>query len=108
MNRILAAVAFTSLLVSAGTYAADYGYGGNAPDKAGVPHQSTMPAEAGAHAGFIKLDTNKDGYLEKSEAQADTKLAADFSRLAKDGRLSESRYTAWMHQHQAMHTPALQ
>ncbi len=50
-----------------------------------------------AHAQFTALDSNRDGFIDRSEAAADAELSARFGRLATDGdgRLSFDAYKAW-------------
>jgi hypothetical protein len=45
---------------------------------------------------FAKLDTNKNGYISKSEAGADAALAKDFDKfdLNHDGQLNRAEYLA--------------
>lgn len=54
--------------------------------------QST--SSTGTNAGFVKLDTDKDGFLSKAEASADKNLARVFDKadLNKDGKLDEDEY----------------
>ena len=45
-------------------------------------------------SGFAKLDKNKDGYISKSEAAADSSLSKDFAKwdLNNDGKLNRMEY----------------
>lgn len=51
------------------------------------------------HKAFIKLDTNKDGYIESTEAKHNAALHKDFAKVAKQGKLSEAEFAAWEVQH---------
>lgn len=44
---------------------------------------------------FVRLDTNKDGYISRSEAAKDKKISSNFSKfdVNKDGKLSEDEFT---------------
>ena len=47
--------------------------------------------------GFVQLDTNADGTLDKSEVQADANLGADWKELDRndDGTVSRSEFSAF-------------
>jgi hypothetical protein len=47
------------------------------------------------HKEFLKLDTNKDGYIESKEAKHNTALNHDFANVAKNGKLNEAEFSAW-------------
>lgn len=54
------------------------------------------PAELSAAAkAFQKLDTNKDGAIDKKEAKKNKKLARSFKKLAKAGKVNEEAFTKW-------------
>jgi Ca2+-binding EF-hand superfamily protein len=57
---------------------------------AGSAMAATTPANDGKRAERVKLDTNGDGFIDRSEAAAHPRLAATFDTLDtnKDGRLS--------------------
>ncbi|CAN5644626.1 hypothetical protein BH23PSE2_BH23PSE2_03250 [soil metagenome] len=50
-----------------------------------------------ARTHFTALDSNRDGFIDRSEAAADAELSARFDRLAAggEGRLSFEAYKAW-------------
>ncbi|MFT4197445.1 MAG: EF-hand domain-containing protein [Pseudoxanthomonas sp.] len=52
--------------------------------------QPQPPGPPAGGAQLQKLDTNKDGFISREEAKADSKLAADFDKLDKnkDGKLA--------------------
>ena len=64
----------------------------------GVAFASLALAQDGKQAGpnpdFVKLDKNKDGFLSKTEAAANKKLAGVFDEadINKDGKLDEDEY----------------
>lgn len=66
------------------------GYALAAETATGVPGENTA-----THKAFIKLDANKDGYIERNEAKANPALKRDFSKVAKHGKLNESEFSAW-------------
>jgi len=66
---------------------------------------STMaPARAGddSAAEFAKLDKNKDGFIEKSEATMEPKLLSKWSDADtnKDGKISKEEFLAFEHKEQ--------
>jgi methionyl-tRNA synthetase len=59
---------------------------------------ATTPAtgnEGAYHEQFMKLDTNKDGFIDAKEAKADKKLTHSFKKIAKNGKLDEPGYESW-------------
>lgn len=54
-------------------------------------------AGSGDKVSFEKLDTNKDGYIERTDVPADHELAALFANydLDRDNRLSASEFQAY-------------
>jgi hypothetical protein len=68
----------------------------------GQSESSTGASETPAiHQKFLKLDKNKDGYIEHSEAKPEAALARDFAKVAKHGQLNEAEFSAWEAQHAA-------
>ena len=51
------------------------------------------------HAKFKKLDKNKDGFIEKSEAKRNKLLNKEFNKIAKEGKLDEASFAAWETSH---------
>lgn len=64
------------------------------------------PAMPDYHAEFIRLDTNKDGVLVKSEARTDAMLAKHSDTPAINGQPSESKFASRESRHHAQHTLA--
>ena len=44
---------------------------------------------------FQRLDTNKDGKIDKNEAKADKDLSKAFMAISKKGKLDEADYIKW-------------
>jgi len=44
---------------------------------------------------FRKLDTNKDGVIDKQEARHDKALSKAFKDVAKKGKINETEYMHW-------------
>lgn len=66
----------------------------------GAAMADTLDADADAHAaapGFVQLDTDANGSLDKSEVQADSKLRANWDDLDEneDGAISRSEFSAF-------------
>ncbi len=97
MNKTFLAVALTALTFTGVAGAADYG--------ADAQGKTKMPAKVDAHADFVKLDANKDGYLEKDEVSANKALKKNFDKIADHGKLSESKFSAWENRRQAKRNP---
>jgi hypothetical protein len=57
---------------------------------------ATAAGLALAAASFATLDTNKDGYVSKAEAQKDTSIDAGFAAADKnkDGKLDRAEFAA--------------
>lgn len=70
-----------------------------------APAAATTTAKAAStkyHEEFVKLDTNKDGYLEKKEIHSNAKLSKDFRKYSRHGRMSEKEFAAWQRKHQSV------
>lgn len=92
MNKTLIITSLATCLVTGQVFAAQTGqYGSTAHTKSSAKANES-PA---THRMFIRLDANKDGYIERSEAQSNAALTQDFSKLSKNGKLSESEFSAW-------------
>jgi EF hand domain-containing protein len=57
------------------------------PEQAGKPTQPTHPAVEGKNQGasFDVLDTDRDGRISKTEAEADAKVSQKFTMYDKNG-----------------------
>lgn len=58
-------------------------------------HKTHHTASSVTHSEFVKLDVNKDGVIDETEAKADSALSAAFASIASDGKLDEKAYAAW-------------
>ena len=47
------------------------------------------------HSQFVKLDTNKDGVVDATEAKANLALSSAFATVAPNGKLSYKAFVAW-------------
>jgi Ca2+-binding EF-hand superfamily protein len=45
---------------------------------------------------FQQLDANSDGMIDEKEAAIDMNLSKSFKSIAKDGKLDEQGYSAWV------------
>lgn len=88
MNKSLVFVAGLALAYSTAAMAATGGTGKAHPAK-------MSPAVRHAHALFAKLDTNKDGFLDKKEASKLHVLSRDFSHVASHGKIDLAAFTKW-------------
>ena len=95
MKKSLAAISLTTLFVTAVASAAG---------TATAPAATTTAKAASTkyHEEFVKLDANKDGYLEKKEVHSNTKLSKDFRKYSKHGQMSEKAFTAWQRKHETV------
>jgi serine protease inhibitor ecotin len=100
MKKILTVIAVSALVCSGIAGAADTG----AATQRSSTINTVKQAKRNYKAEFTRLDTNKDGYLEKSEVVSEPMLEKHFNKIATNGRLSEGRYTAWKARHQGKHT----
>lgn len=67
-----------------------------APAAMPEPESAPAPAEMSAAAKeFAKLDSNKDGSIDKKEAKKNKKLSKSYKKLAKNGKLDEPTFTKW-------------
>jgi hypothetical protein len=92
MKKLITAISLTTLFVSGVAGAAGSG---------AAPSSTKESASAASHAEFVKLDANKDGYLEKKEVRSNAQLEKSFSKAAPSGRMSETEFAAWEGHHQA-------
>ncbi len=44
---------------------------------------------------FMKMDSNRDGLIDASEAQANKSLQAAFARVATTGKLGKQEFMSW-------------
>jgi len=101
MNRMIVVASLAAVLASGAVLAA----GTQSPPA--VQHKTHHhKAGAAARLEFKRLDINKDGYIEGSEAHADQALSRDFATLAKHGKLSRASFVAWKHHQAARAHPA--
>jgi hypothetical protein len=89
MKKIFTAIVVSALIGSGAVIAAE--------------HETTTAAQPDYQADFNRLDVNKDGYLEKPEVTHEPLLAKQFSKIATNGRLGESKYAAWEAKHHHRH-----
>lgn len=47
------------------------------------------------HSQFVKLDANKDGVVDATEAKANPALSSAFSTVAPTGKLDYKAFVAW-------------
>ena len=48
------------------------------------------------HKKFMRLDKNKDGFVDKTEAKRNKALSGAFDQIAPDGKLDEAGFAAWL------------
>jgi hypothetical protein len=99
MKNIFTAIAVSTLMISGVAIAAEH----DTAAQGSNTMTSTTPAQPDYQADFHRLDTNKDGYLEKSEVTSDPLLGKHFNKIAANGRLGESKYAAWEAKHHRKH-----
>lgn len=86
MKNLLVIASLTASLASGYALAAQTGPGGS------TAATGESPA---THKEFLKLDVNKDGYIERKEIKHNAALKNDFARVAKNGKLNEAEFAAW-------------
>lgn len=66
----------------------------DAPMQQSMPSTPTTATSASAYQKFDAIDTNRDGSIDKQEADASKALSAEFARLDanKDGKLSMTEF----------------
>ena len=57
--------------------------------------QPAMKVDAKIHKLFVKLDKNKDGYIDKSEAKSNKALFKTYGSISQAGKLDEAEFAAW-------------
>jgi osmotically-inducible protein OsmY len=59
-----------------------------------APQAPTGDVQRTPNPDFVRLDTNKDGFISRSEAAKDKKISSNFSKFDenKDGKLSEDEF----------------
>jgi hypothetical protein len=102
MNKMIVVASLAAVLASGAVLAAET----QAPPAAHHTKSHHHSTSTAAHAEFKRLDVNKDGYIESSEAQADKALSAEFEHLAKHGKISRASFLAWKHHQTARAHPA--
>ncbi len=87
-NVLIAAIAAAAMSTSA--FAAELGADTNA-------HVGTSANATAGTQGFNQLDTNRDGKLSRSEAQANGRLSGQWSRMDADGngKVDQSEFSAF-------------
>ena len=93
MNRMIVVASLAAVLASGAVLAAETQAPPAVHHKAHHHHRSS----SAVYKEFRRLDTNKDGYIENSEARADKALSGEFGRLAKNGKVSRASFIAWKH-----------
>lgn len=91
MNKTLVITSLAVCVASGYVYAVESGIYGTANS----PSTATAGESPAVHRTFLRLDVNKDGYIERNEAKSNATLTRDFFKVAKSGKLSESEFSAW-------------
>lgn len=101
MKQSLLTLTCLSLLLSATAFGDEHATSNNTPvanpnaSNSQQMAQVDPAASSQIHDLFIKLDKNKDGYIEKNEASNMQGLEKDFSKISKNGKLDENSFIAW-------------
>ena len=111
MKRTLAPILGITLMVSgAAVYAATDEAGEAFTDQeSSTANSEPAPAKAGGDdvitQMFKKLDANKDGAIDKTEAKNDAALSKSFKKIAKNGKLDMNGYQKWEQTRSAKQAP---
>lgn len=89
----LASLVCSSFVVSPLAFSADEVM--DEPASEAAAPMVTSKLESAATKEFAKLDTNKDGSIDKKEAKKNKKLARSFKKLAKKGKVDQAAFTKW-------------
>jgi len=89
----MASLVCSSFVVSPMVFSADEVMDEQASEA--VAPAATAEPESAAAKEFVKLDTNKDGAIDKKEAKKNKKLSKSFKKLAKKGKIDQAGFTKW-------------
>ena len=95
MKKLVVAVPLIASFVCGGAFAADEETGALGDMQDQMQTSPIVDPTPGFKAEFKSLDTDKNGFLVASEAEADKKLSKQFDKISKDGKLSQSDFIAW-------------